>query len=103
MTLLAQAEDKQGCLDAFVTYDPALVIERARKGELSVERVVQRAKTGKMLAVDKLPLQCTEIEKLRAVDEKALAAQSADETVSKALRGQIDALTKKGSKVGCTI
>jgi hypothetical protein len=103
VALLASLEDKEGCLDAFVTYDAKTVLERAKKGELSADRVVQRAREGKMLAVDKLPLGCDEVEKLLAVDKKALVAQSGDELVSKRLKGQIDALTKKGKKGGCAI
>jgi len=101
--LLEKLENKKDCLDAFVTYDAATVLERAKTGELSVDRVVQRAKMGKMLAVEKLPLECNDVKKLLAVDKKALATQSNDEQVSNALKGQIEVLTKKGKKIGCAI
>lgn len=87
---LAALEEKNGCLDAFVTYDKEAIIERARKQSLDADRVVQRAETDKLIQVE--GMSCDAMSALIVVDEEALTKESVRLTkLKKALKNSADA------------
>ena len=63
---MAPAED--------IVTDTASVLERARQNRLTVERVVQRARTGKLLKPGSAEgISCSDYYAVRAIDDKALS------------------------------
>jgi len=81
---LQKTENKEGCLDAFVTYDRNAVLARARDQTLTVERAVQRAKEGKLLDT-KSYMGCNEMKELVKVDKLALNQQQKEAQVLSAM------------------
>lgn len=88
---LAQAENKAGCVDSFITYDTESILSRARSANLNVDRAVQRAKTGQMVDAKYLAKysRCGEIKELAQIDLRALGKQTME----------IDARKKAGKSI----
>jgi len=69
---LLSLEEQKGCLDAVATYDRAKILDRAKYGTLSTDRVIQRARVKQLVPVEDPTLGCDALDALRKVDRKAL-------------------------------
>ena len=82
---LVSLEEEKGCVDAVATYDRARILERASKGRLTTDRVIQRARSNQLVSVEDAfdaKLGCKSLDALRKVDRKALTELQRARTTS---------------------